>query len=291
MSTKPIPAGAVLPAMNGAGWAAARGILISSMRTRRTAMIWYSLAGGLLAIAIGMIYSSIVERIDLASYLNEFPPEMLAAFGMSSNILGTTEITYAGFMSFEFFPWFGIALVIYALVASGSQVASEVENGTMDMVLANPVPRWVYVISKFLGLLVPLLIIGLVCGGFAAAGGLLQGLEVPVNRFLYLGAIMGLFGSAFAGVGILLSVVTLSSQRSQMILAVIVIAQYVMDVVSKISADWEWIAPYTLFHYYDPGRILESFDWFWSPFIIFGVFAIVGPLAAVWFFQRRDLAA
>ncbi len=273
------------------GWSAARGILLSSMRSRRTGTFWFALAGGLIALGIGLIYETIIEAIDLASYLNEFPPEMLAAFGMSSNILGSTEISYAGFMSFEFYPWFGLALVVYALVASGSQVAGEVESGTMDMVMSNPVPRWVYALAKYLGLLVPLLLIGLTCAVFSIIGGLAQGLELSVARFLYLGVIMGLLGGAIASLGIMFSVITLSSQRSQLILAVIVIVQYLMDVVSKISADWEFLGPYSLFYHYDSAKILESFEWTWSPLVIFGLVAFAGLVAAIALFERRDLAA
>ena len=261
------------------------------MRTRRTGTFWFAIAGGLIAFAIGMLYEVILAAIDLTSYLNEFPPEMLAAFGMSSSVLGSSEISYAGFMSFEFFPWFGVALVVYALVASGSQIAGEVERGTIDVVLSSPVPRWVFALSKYLGLLVPLILIGLSCVLFSIVAGLVQGVELPIARFLYTGIIMGMLGGAFASVGVLFSVLWLSSQRAQIALAVIVIGQYVMDVVSKISDDWEFLGRYTLFHYYDVGLILEGFEWTWAPLIIYSAVAAIGLVATVVFFERRDLAA
>lgn len=273
------------------GLAAARGIMLSSMRTRRTGTFWFAIAGGLIALAIGMLYEVILAAIDLTSYLNEFPPEMLAAFGMSSSVLGSSEISYAGFMSFEFFPWFGVALVVYALVASGSQIAGEVERGSIDVVLSAPVPRWVFALSKYLGLLVPLLLIGLSCVLFSIVAGLIQGVELPVARFLYVGIIMGMLGGAFASVGVLFSVLWLSSQRAQIALAVIVIGQYVMDVVSKISDDWEFLGRYSLFNYYDVGLLLEGFEWTWAPLIIYGAVAALGLIAALVLFERRDLAA
>lgn len=273
------------------GLAAARGIMLSSMRTRRTGTFWFAVAGGLIALLIGALYEVILAAIDLTSYLNEFPPEMLAAFGMSSSVLGSSEISYAGFMSFEFFPWFGVALVVYALVAAGSQIAGEVERGTIDVVLSSPVPRWVFALSKYLGLLVPLLIIGLSCVLFSIAAGLIQGVELPVARFLYTGVVMGMLGGAFASVGVFFSVLWLSSQRAQIVLAVIVIGQYVMDVVSKISDDWEFLGRYSLFHYYDTGLILEGFEWTWAPLVIYSAVAATGLVAAIVFFERRDLAA
>ena len=265
--------------------------MVSSMRTRRTGTFWFAIAGGLIALLIGVLYEVILAAIDLTSYLNEFPPEMLAAFGMSSSVLGASEISYAGFMSFEFFPWFGLALVVYALVASGSQIAGEVERGTIDVVLSSPVPRWLFALSKYLGLLLPLLIIGFTCVVFSIAAGLIQGVELPVARFIYTGIVMGMLGGAFASVGVFFSVLWLSSQRAQIALAVIVIAQYVMDVVSKISDDWNFLGRYTLFHYYDPGLLLEGFEWTWAPLVIYAAVAAVGLIATVIFFERRDLAA
>jgi ABC-2 type transport system permease protein len=280
-----------VPEVRAPGLAAARGIMLSSMRTRRTGTFWFAVAGGLIALLIGILYEVILAAIDLTSYLNEFPPEMLAAFGMSSSVLGSSEISYAGFMSFEFFPWFGVALAVYALVASGSQIAGEVERGTIDVVLSSPVPRWVFALSKYLGLLVPLLIIGFSCVLFSIAAGLIQGVELPVARFLYTGVVMGMLGGAFASIGVFFSVLWLSSQRAQIVLAVIVIAQYVMDVVSKISDDWEFLGRYSLFNYYDTGLILEGFEWTWAPLIIYSAVAVIGLVATVVFFERRDLAA
>ena len=291
MSSPDIAAPAAVTELKAPGLSAARGIMLSSMRTRRTGTFWFAVAGGLIALMIGMLYEVILAAIDLTSYLNEFPPEMLAAFGMSSSVLGSSEISYAGFMSFEFFPWFGVALVVYALVASGSQIAGEVERGTIDVVLSSPVPRWVFALSKYLGLLLPLLIIGLSCVLFSIAAGLIQGVELPVARFLYIGVIMGMLGGAFASVGILFSVLWLSSQRAQILLAVIVVGQYVMDVVSKISDDWEWLGSYTLFNYYDTGLILEGFEWTWAPLVIYSAVAAIGLIAAIVLFERRDLAA
>ena len=291
MSSPDIAARPGVPELRTPGLAAARGIMLSSMRTRRTGTFWFAIAGGLIALLIGILYEVILAAIDLTSYLNEFPPEMLAAFGMSSSVLGSSEISYAGFMSFEFFPWFGVALVVYALVASGSQIAGEVERGTIDVVLSSPVPRWVFALSKYLGLLLPLLIIGFSCVLFSIAAGLIQGVELPVARFLYTGVVMGMLGGAFASVGIFFSVLWLSSQRAQILLAVIVIAQYVMDVVSKISDDWEFLGRYTLFHYYDTGLILEGFEWTWAPLIIYSAVAAIGLVATVVSFERRDLAA
>lgn len=291
MSSPDIAAQTGVSELRTPGLAAARGIMLSSMRTRRTGTFWFAVAGGLIALLIGILYEVILAAIDLTSYLNEFPPEMLAAFGMSSSVLGSSEISYAGFMSFEFFPWFGVALVVYALVASGSQIAGEVERGTIDVVLSSPVPRWVFALSKYLGLLLPLLIIGFSCVLFSIAAGLIQGVELPIARFLYTGVVMGMLGGAFASVGVFFSVLWLSSQRAQIVLAVIVIAQYVMDVVSKISEDWEFLGPYTLFHYYDTGLILEGFEWTWAPLIIYSAVAAVGLVATVVFFERRDLAA
>lgn len=291
LSSPDITAQSGAPELRTPGIAAARGIMLSSMRTRRTGTFWFAIAGGLIAFAIGMLYEVILAAIDLTSYLNEFPPEMLAAFGMSSSVLGSSEISYAGFMSFEFFPWFGVALVVYALVASGSQIAGEVERGTIDVVLSSPVPRWVFALSKYLGLLVPLVLIGLSCVLFSIVAGLFQGVELPIARFLYTGIIMGMLGGAFASVGVLFSVLWLSSQRAQIALAVIVIGQYVMDVVSKISDDWEFLGRYTLFHYYDVGLILEGFEWTWAPLIIYSAVAAIGLVATVVFFERRDLAA
>ena len=291
MSSPDLAAQPGVPEMRAPGLAAARGIMLSSMRTRRTGTFWFAVAGGLIALLIGVLYEVILAAIDLTSYLNEFPPEMLAAFGMSSSVLGSSEISYAGFMSFEFFPWFGVALVVYALVAAGSQIAGEVERGTIDVVLSSPVPRWVFALSKYLGLLVPLLIIGFSCVLFSIAAGLIQGVELPVARFIYTGVVMGMLGGAFASVGVFFSVLWLSSQRAQIVLAVIVIAQYVMDVVSKISDDWEFLGHYSLFHYYDTGLILEGFEWTWAPLIIYSAVAAVGLVATIVFFERRDLAA
>ena len=101
---------------------------------------------------------------------------------------------------------------------------------------------------------------------------------------------MALLGLAVAAVGMLLSVGTLSTRKSQMVLVGALVAEYALDLVSKIKADLSGLGTFSVFHYYDPAAIVQAGSPDGTALLVHGGIVLVGAVAATMLFARRDMA-
>ena len=68
------------------------------------------------------------------------------------------------------------------------------------------------------------------------------------------------------------------------------LVNYFLEILGSLWRDVAWSQQYSLFHHFNPGKILTGHAE-WSDFAILAV-AIAIPVAyALWVFPRRDLAA
>jgi beta-exotoxin I transport system permease protein len=119
-------------------------VMYKTLRDLRWQVIWYGLGLGLMAAFIIYIfpsYSSQLANIEL--------PEAMRA--MVGNVdYGTAK----GFVSAEFLSWTPLVLVVFAIMGGTGVLAGEETNGTLDLVLAQPISRTQVALEKLLGLLI-----------------------------------------------------------------------------------------------------------------------------------------
>jgi beta-exotoxin I transport system permease protein len=119
-------------------------VMFKTLRDLRWQVIWYGLGLGLMAAFIVYIfpsYSSQLANIEL--------PEAMRA--MVGNVdYGTAK----GFVSAEFLSWTPLVLVVFAIMGGTGALAGEETNGTLDLVLAQPISRTRVALEKLLGLLI-----------------------------------------------------------------------------------------------------------------------------------------
>ncbi|MDP6507749.1 MAG: hypothetical protein QF719_06775 [Chloroflexota bacterium] len=139
-----------------------------------------------------------------------------------------------------------------------------------------------FLLARFARVLAVLLTIGLACFLGILLGMATSDVEASVVGLLSACAQMVLMGLAVAGVGLLLSVATLSSRRSQMIMVGLLVAEYVMDL--------GWMGKLSVFHYFDPAEIVRSGGPDGLGVLVHLWLAAIGLGATVWLFGRRDMA-
>ena len=70
----------------------------------------------------------------------------------------------------------------------------------------------------------------------------------------------------------------------------IVLLSYFLQILGSLWPDAEWLQPYSLFHYLDPGTVLRNGLQLFDTALLLGVSALA-ILYALIVFPRRDLAA
>jgi ABC-2 type transport system permease protein len=135
-------------------------LLLDELRSRRTAIIGWGLG---LAIFAGYV---IVLYPDFAEPLQNFNIDDIAIYEAMG---GFGDIgSFKGFISAEVFTFLPLLLAVYAIVNGTGTLAGEEDNGTLEPLLALPLPRWQVVLSKASASAIALLLI-MVIVGFASA--------------------------------------------------------------------------------------------------------------------------
>jgi beta-exotoxin I transport system permease protein len=124
-------------------------VFYKTLRDRRWQVVWYGIGLGLMSALVIYIFPSYSGQLaDI-----EIPEAMRAMIGNVD--YGTAD----GFVSAEFLSWTPLVLVVFAIMGGTGVLAGEEANGTLDIVLAQPVSRVRVAIEKLLGLLVATLLI------------------------------------------------------------------------------------------------------------------------------------
>ena len=258
------------------------------LRRSRLLAVWLAVVVAGYGAIMGAMYPVLKANDALMSeYMQTFPKEFLAAFGMTG-VLSDPGVFFTTYIGSWLWPLIATAA---ALLLGTRAVAADLDRGFLDLPLATPLSRTGYLTANIVAqvIVMAILAVAVVAGLWLAAAA--TGTVFDVAGFALAGLLSFVFGCALAGVTTLLSVATLSRGRTSGVIGGVVIAMYAIFVVTQVSRDWAWIAPISAWDHFRTTPLIDNgvvpvFD-----FALFAVIAIGGWLASVWAFRHRDLAA
>jgi ABC-2 type transport system permease protein len=248
----------------------------------------------ILAVAAGAFYYLILFASKSflgsggASEFFRHPPKAVEAFlGGAADFLSPSGWLAAGMTH----PVTLSLLTAAAMVVASGAVATEVERGTIDLVLSRPVGRSPFLLAKAAASMVAVTIVELggMAGVFLAWFTVARVDEIAVGRILlaFLGS-WALF-SALAMVGVLAS--ARSSLRSHALGAAVgaVVGWFFLNFIALLIDGLSGLRYLSPFHYFRPGDVLAGESPVVDVVVLTGL-GIVALAAAIWSFRRRDLS-
>ena len=217
--------------------------------------------------------------------------------------------------------------VVWAVGRSAGAVAGELDRGTMELLMSQPVPRNRLILAH---LIVDLIVLPIICLAFfagtqlglAAVGPFIPEYEairqlpvrIPIPEHPEpldvsgLGELPGLSNTfaimfAISGITIAISAAGRSRWKSVGYAVLIVVVMFVANTIGQLWEPAGWVRPFTLFFYYQPQKVMLGGDWLvnmgtawpgWPVVSGAGVLLSVGAigyLLALRIFTRRDLPA
>lgn len=253
-------------------------IFWKTLRDLRWQVFWYGLGLALMAALIVYIYPSYADQF--AGF--EIPEAMRALIGDVDYTTGT------GFVSAEFFSWIPIVVAVFAITSGTGALGGEETNGTLDLLLAQPITRVRVAVEKLAGLLVAsVLIVAITYVGWLVSVPFVDievGLgELAVATLNLLPLMLVLQALAC------LATVTLSSRGTATgaVTAFAVVSYFVYYLGALVDA-LEPVQVFSIFHHYHGTEVLtDGLQW---PGLILLLGLYVGLcLAALRAFQRREI--
>ncbi len=225
-------------------------------------------------------------------------PEFAAEMGNLAGIalykaLGIDLASFAGFIASVVVQIMPLILGVYVIIAGTGTLAGEEEAGTLEMVVATPMPRWQIVTTKFVALAIILFLILLITG--AGAGLTLsyvsQTTEVDATPAQLISALLAAWPLMVAFLAVALFVGTVSPNRriASGIMALIYIGSYVINSIANLIESLAWLKTFSLFNYVNSTTsVFEEGASAGDVAVLLGV-AVVFFGLALWFFQQRNI--
>ena len=261
----------------------------------KVGVVSWSVVLVLWALLVVWIYPSLGNTgVNFEEYLDAMPEQLKAAMGIqgpdeSALIFQAGAFTYVGYLNIEYISWLPLLLGIYAVVYCGGLVSKEVERGTLDVVLSQPVERTTFLLSTLSGFST----LALTATAFSTIavllGGLTIGEDASVSNVIAVHAVSFLLVAAIAGYSTLASCVSLDPGRSLAAAGVLTALTYFVNVLGSAIEAVGWLKYVSLFYYYDSLQVLAEGAINWAGVGVYvGVFAVT-TVSAVLVFRRKDL--
>lgn len=254
---------------------------IESRKRLRGAVIITAVFGLLSAFYFSMFPGMAEEAEQIAE---GFPDFMFDFFGIEA--IHTIE----GFIAAEIYSFFWIVFVgIYFAYVAAGMIAADVRSRRIDLTLSNPVSRESVLLQKAAALWVPIVVLngGVAVIVYIGSVAIDEAMNPVAVAMLHLLSIPYLL--VCAGIGLLLSVVLDRERTARSAALGIVLLLWLVDGISRLDADFEWIGAATPSRYYDVTDILVHEEYAYGDALVLLVafVVLVGVSAAI--FVRRDI--
>ena len=252
-------------------------------------------ARGLVGWVIGLaLYGTLIVAFfpsirDSESYeaaLDDYPDALKEFFGGDANFQLTTG---PGFINAQLYSFMVPLLLAIVAIGGGAALGSDQRSGLMDLILANPIPRWRVVVERALAIAASVVLLAVVVATTVAFVGSLVDLGVGLNELAAATTATVLIVLLH---GLIALAVAAASGRRSLAVGVATVAFAAGYLVESLAGLVDAIEPFRVVspyhHAVGPSPLFDG----WAPANLALLAILCGLVlaAAVVLFERRDLA-
>lgn len=259
-------------------------LLWYELRGRRTAMIGWSIGLILFAFTYLGIYPSMADQ--------------MSAFDLSAiplyEALGVQDMaSFEGYASGTFVNFLPIILGIYAVVAGTGALAGEEDEGTLELLVALPLPRWQIVLTKALAIALTVLVVLLVTavgvmGIFASIQNEIT-TTVQTADWLRIALAAWPITMALGMISLFCGVIAPNRRTASVLAALAFMVNYFGHAITGLADAYKGWRPFFLFSYYDNTRTAFSNGFVWGDAAVLLAVALLFLGLTLFAFQKRNL--
>jgi len=247
---------------------------------------------GLLLFGFQILICAIVGNTNIEGALQELSgsmPPFIKNFLTEELALG---IGSRGLIVFAWnHPVVHALLAAVMLTLASRAIAGEIEDGTLELILTQPLARPIYLATQItftffvlLGLISAMLI-------GVKLGLSIYGLQRVLSWPAFLPVALNLFSLEMAvyGVALLLSSLWREAGRVVTITLLFVLISYLLQAVARLWPAIQFLQHYTIFEYYSPQRMVLNESISWGNSAVLLAVSLLTSAAGWWRFMRRDI--
>jgi ABC-2 type transport system permease protein len=247
-------------------------------------ILGWGLGLGLLGFYLFDIFDSFFQQnVDLRQLFDVFPESLMAFFGGDLNLFEP-----GGFIHLEFFSYIPIILGIMVISSAVALIAKREEDGTLEIILAQPISRTAVFWGQTLALVISIaLILIITWAGFAFSLETTTTIELEQNQLIL--PFISLFAVllVYMGLSLLSSMLLPNANLASLISGLLLVGSYFITSLANLDEKLEGVNQFSPLKYYQGGGAVDGLD-LQSTLILCGL-VVVFILLAWLIFIRRDL--
>lgn len=266
-----------------------RALVAKVLKMHASALTSYSGASFFYSLLVVVLFQQFMvhHKSFFEQYLNIMPKGLLRAFNAGGDIT-----SFGGFVGAEYLSFIWVVIVVAFVIAfTSGALAKELEQGTLELVLAYPIGRTRFFFSKVAALVVGILVIvGATLLGLWV-GAVTQHFYVSAASYAAIGVLATAFALAIAGYGFVFS--ALASERAQAAgwATALTLVFYAINFAAQNWDQLKGLRPLTIFNYYSPEDAINLGRLNGAAFLVLIGLALVTTAAAAGIFRLRDLSS
>lgn len=243
--------------------------------------------GALLFVALLLGLSNSIQPVELQALFEKLPPTLGALVGIDEGEM------------FELSSWVGlvhnhpiwlIAILAFPLAAGLRGVSGGIDDGTLELVLAQPLGRDTYylALAAVVALGTTWILICSMLGGLIARSVVTLPEELPASTLLQLSASGWALALSVAGISLLVSVVSAGGGRPGTTAIGIVLAMFFLRFLADVLPGADWLRWVSVFGYHDPGQLVKE-GLAVAQILALLTVGLVCAAIGLWAFRRKQL--
>jgi ABC-2 type transport system permease protein len=258
-------------------------VFLKTLRDYRIAILGWGIGMGLVVISPMASVHALVTTPEARQQLIS----LAATFAWNADVVAVDTI--GGYATWKI-GIFVFLIAVWPILAGSRMLRGEEDRGSMDVLLSLPRPRVRVALEKVAAMGTALLVMGLLIGLLAYAGGKQFGGDFGVGDALLYGLNLSLICAVFGSLALLISQFTQERGPAAGSTAGLLLVFIVLDMVHRVAANTEWISRFSPIYYYNLSKpLVPSYGSnFGAMLVMLGLAVILGG-AAVWLFARRDI--
>jgi ABC-2 type transport system permease protein len=262
-------------------------LFVRSVKDRRLSLAIYCLGVAAYSLLIIAIWPSMSGNLETLEQLwQNYPEGLKAAFGAD-----VTITSFDGFLTLEYFSLMWVIIAVpFAISVATAAFAGEIEKGTMELLLAQPISRRAISFSRIAYMKLGLVLIIAATMLPVIIGAPLVDEQVKIGGVLALSLLGFMLFLSIGCIALLFSALVSDRGRAIFMVVGVLVFGYALDILAQFNDVIEKFHFLSLFDYYDPFRYIHGADIAWGDLAVLLGVSLVTGIGATIIFQRRDVA-
>jgi ABC-2 type transport system permease protein len=264
-------------------------LIVKTIYTKRRLLFINIIICALLIWLFVIFFPHMYEQSEtLSEAFENYPDAFLQAFNVDVSQL---FLSLEAFLAAEHFSlMWPIILIVFIISLGGSAIAGEVDDGTIEILLAQPLSRTKIYFSKYIAGLV-ILVAFIVISNFSVVPfALVHKVDFDIGKYVLISILGFFFAFGIYSFSMMLSAIFSSKGKVSAVLAGTILGMYAINLLSTFKESVENLRYLSYFYYFDTNNALIEGHINVLSFIIFILTGVIFILIGLIAFKKRDIA-